>query len=156
MASNIYIKIEGIEGESKVEKYKDQIEALSFSYSCYQPVSEASGGDIRNAGRANHGTFNFSKYTDIATAGICKAMWSGKTIPSAVITVVDNNGDAVIERLTITLGNIVVCNFSLHGGGHSVADEEVSLSFSKIKVECHNQGKDGSAPGKNSAEWDLG
>lgn len=155
MASNIYVKIDEIKGESTVEKYKDQIEALNFSYSCYQPVSEARSGSIHTTGRANHGTFNFSKYTDIASADICATMWQGKTLPSAVVTVVTNNGDEVIEYLVITLSNIVISNFSLHGGGNSVSSEEVSLSFSKIKVEYRNQGEDGSTPGNKPAEWDL-
>lgn len=155
MSSNIYIKIEGIKGESTVEKYKDQIEAMNFSYSCYQPVSEARSGGIHTTGRANHGTFNFSKYTDIASAEMCAAMWAGKTIPSAVITAVTNNGDNLVEFLVITLSNVVISNFSLHGGGSSLSSEEVSLSFSKINVTYNFQSEDGKTSGKKSAEWDL-
>ena len=155
MASNIYIKIDGINGESTVEKYKDQIEAMNFSYSCYQPVSEARSGTIHTSGRANHGTFNFSKYTDISTADICAAMWVGKTISSAVITAVTNNGTDVIEYMQITLSDIVFSNFSLHGGGGSVSSEEISLSFSKIKVDYNKQSESGKPEGKKSAEWNL-
>lgn len=64
MSSNMYIKINGIPGESQVDGYKETIEVLNFSDSCYQPVSEARSGTIHTTGRANHGTFNFSKYTD--------------------------------------------------------------------------------------------
>lgn len=155
MSSNIYVKIEGIKGESLVAKYKDQIEAMNFSYSCYQPVSESRSGGIHTTGRANHGTINFSKYTDISTADLCATMWAGKTIPSVVITAVTNNGDEVVEYLTITLTNVVISNFSIHGGGSSVSSEEVSLSYSKIKFVYHFQGEDGKANGEKPAEWDL-
>lgn len=155
MASNIYLAIDGIKGESTVEKYKEQIEIMDFSYSCFQPVSDNRSGGIHTTGRANHGTVNFSKYTDISTADILAAMWAGKTIPTATLRAVNNNGDAVIEYMTITLTNVVFSNFSIRGGGNSVSGEEISLSFSKIKVEYHNQGQDGSTPGQKPAEWDL-
>ncbi len=155
MASNVYLALDGIKGESTVEKYKDQIEIMNFSYSCFQPVSEARSGGIHTSGRANHGTVNFSKYTDIATADILAAMWAGKTIKDATLRAVTNNGDAIIEYMTITLTNVVFTNFSIHGSGNSVSSEEISLSFSKIKVEYHNQGEDGSTPGQKPAEWDL-
>ena len=155
MASNIYIKIPGISGESTVEKYKEQIEALTFSYSCFQPISETPSGSIHTTGRANHGTFNFSKFTDTSSTDICSAMWSGKTIPSATITAVTNNGDDVIEYLTITLTNIVFCNYSLQGSGDSISSEEISIGFSKINVEYHIQSPEGMQLGVKSAEWNL-
>jgi type VI secretion system secreted protein Hcp len=155
MASNIYLAIDGIKGESTVEKYKDQIEIMNFSYSCFQPVSESRSGGIHTCGRANHGTVNFSKFTDIATADILAAMWAGKTIKDATIRAVTNNNNDVIEYMTIVLTNVVFSNFSIHGGGNSVASEEISLSYSKIKVEYHNQGENGTTPGKKPAEWDL-
>ena len=155
MASNIYLKIEGIKGESSVEKYKEQIEVMNFSYSCFQPVSEARSGTIHTSGRANHGTVNFSKYADASTADICAAMWAGKSIKQAVFSAVTNDGDAVIEYMKITLDNIVFCNFSIHGGGNSVASEEISLSFSKIKIEYNQQKEEGGNKGAHSAVWDL-
>ncbi len=155
MSSNMYILIDGIDGECGVTGFDKNIEVLNYSYSCFQPVSEARSGGIHTSGRANHGTVNFSKFTDIATADILAAMWAGKTIKSATLRAVTNNDTEVVEYMTITLSNVVFTNFSIHGGGNSVSSEEISLSFSKIKVEYHNQGEDGSTPGKKPAEWDL-
>lgn len=155
MASNIYLKLGDIKGESTVDGYAEQIEILNFSYSCFQPVSESRSGTMHTAGRANHGTFNFSKYTDVSTADICAAMWAGKTIGEVVMTAVTNNGDAVIPYMTITLSSVVISNFSLHASGNSVAGEEISLSFSKIKIAYHKQGQDGADGGEKVAEWDL-
>ncbi len=155
MASNIYLKIDGIKGESTVDAYKEQIEIMNFSYSCYQPVAESRSGSIHTSGRANHGTVNFSKYSDKSTSLILAAMWSGKTIKDAVITAVTNNGENVIEYMKITLANVVFANFSLHGGGNSIASEEISMSYSKIKIEYLPQKEDGKAEGAMPAEWDL-
>lgn len=155
MASNVYLKLGEIEGESTVAGYEKQIEIMNFSYSCFQPVSESRSGTIHTEGRANHGAFNFSKYSDLSSADICAAMWAGKTLPTVVMTAVVNNGDAIIPYMTITLTNVVISNFSLHGGGNSISTEELSLSFSKIKVAYHKQGEDGSDAGEKVAEWDL-
>ncbi len=154
MASNIYLTLTDISGESAAEGHANAIEILNLSYSCFQPVSEARSGSIHTSGRVNHGTVNFSKYTDSSTAGICAAMWAGKTIKTATFSLVTND-DTPHEYMKIVLDNVVVSNFSIHGGGNSLASEEVSLSFSKIKVEYHNQGEDGSTPGQKPAEWDL-
>lgn len=152
MASNIYLKIDGIAGEATVEKYKDQIEVLSFSYSCFQPVTEAHSGTAHATGRAAHGTLNISKCADISTPDILTAMWSGRTIKNAILTAVTNNGDIMTEYLIITLDNVIIANYAVHGGG-SIPSEEISLNFAKIKVDHHHQPQDGT-PIKKSAEWD--
>ncbi len=154
MASNIYLTLTDISGESAAEGHANAIEILNLSYSCFQPVSEARSGSIHTSGRVNHGTVNFSKYTDSSTAGICAAMWAGKTIKTATFSLVTND-DTPHEYMKIVLDNVVVSNFSIHGGGNSLASEEVSLSFSKIAIDYNQQEQSGGKKGTYSAAWDL-
>ncbi len=155
MSSNMYITIDGIEGETGVKDFPKAIEVLNYSYSCFQPVAEARSGTIHTSGRANHGTFNFSKLCDLATGKLCEHVWNGKTIPKAVFVATTNNGDQILKYLTITLENVVIANYSLHGSGNAISGEEVSLSFAKIKVEYNKHDETGAAKGKSAAGWDL-
>lgn len=158
--ADIYLKLDGVTGESKNDKYDKQIELLNFSYSCYQPVNEQRDGSIANAtGRCHHGTINCSKYVDSATTDILSKMWTGTTLKQGILTVVANQGKSgePLEVVKITLDNVIIANYSLHGGGggSSVGGEEISLSFSKIHVDYKTLSADGKAPGVKVAEWDL-
>ena len=159
MASNLYLVISGVEGESTIvgvgEEGAKPMEVLNFSYSCFQPVSEARSGTIHTSGRANHGTVNFSKYTDNATSDICNAMWTGKTFATATLSAFINDGKDVIKYLVITLSNVVFTNYSIHCGGNSLAGEEISMTFSKIQFDYLPQKQESESGGNRSASWDL-
>ncbi len=158
MASNLYLVIAGVEGESTIAGIEDgaqPMEVLSFSYSCFQPVSEARSGSIHTSGRTNHGTVNFSKYTDNASSDICNAMWTGKTFATATLFAFVNDGKTVINYLKITLSNVVFTNYSIHCGGNSISGEEISMTFSKIQFDYLPQKQAGEANGNRSASWDL-
>ena len=47
MASDMFLKIDGIKGESNDDKYKDQIEVLSFSWGAHQQSSEPNNCYVR-------------------------------------------------------------------------------------------------------------
>lgn len=155
MSSNLYIKIDGIDGECTVKGFEKNIEVLNFSYSCNQPAAEAGSGTVPASGRASGGTFNVAKYTDLATGRICEYLWSRQTIPNVIFTATTNNGGGVLKYLIITMSNVIIANFSLHGGGGSIANEEISLSFSAIKVEYAQHDENGAGKGLSVIGWDF-
>ena len=155
MSSNVYLEIAEIPGESGVTGFTTPMEVLNFSYSCFQPVAEARSGTIHTSGRANHGTLNISKQSDLATGKILEMMWSGVTMKKATLTACTNNGTTLLKYLVMTLTEVVVTNYSLHGGGNSIPGEEVSFSFGSIQVQYNKHKEDGTAEGKSVAGWDL-
>lgn len=134
MAQNFFIKIDGIEGESKVEGHDKDIQVLSWSHSFNQPTSatrsSAGGGTVE---QANHADFSITKYLDIASVPLMKQCWSGKTAATATFTAYRSDGDALVEYLKIEMTNVLISNISLGGGTGDMATETVTLSYSKVQ-----------------------
>lgn len=67
MASDAYLKIEGINGESEDERHRHWIEVQGVLYAVHQPRAEAlptTGG--HTTGRADLYPINFTKLADLA------------------------------------------------------------------------------------------
>lgn len=141
MATSFFIKIDGIDGESKVSGHDKEIEAQSWSHSFNQPTSAtrstAGGGTVE---QANHADFSFTKYFDIASVPLMKSCWNGKTIATAVFTAYRSDGDALVEYLKVEMDNVIVSNLSIGGGTGDMATETITLSYSKVKY-THTQQK---------------
>ncbi len=158
MASNMYMKLGPIAGESEAKEFAGQIEVHSFSYNCSQSLSPVRSGGMHTQGRANHGLFHFTKIFDSSSAAICQYLWNGKTMTEDVVfTVVAKSGNdtAAMKYMVLTLSNCVIASYSINGGG-DIPYEEVSLNFAKIKVEYDQQKQtDGTSGGKKIAFHDL-
>lgn len=158
MATNMYLQLGPITGESRVTEFEGQIEVHSFSYNCSQSLSPVRSSGMHTQGRTNHGLFHFTKLFDSASPVICQYMWNGTTIAAdTVFTIAAKHGDdaATIQYLKITLGNVVVASYSVNGGG-DVPYEEVALNFGKINIAYLQQTQeDGTAGGTVAATHDL-
>lgn len=157
MAQNFFIKIDGIDGESKVSGHDKEIQVLSWSHSFNQPTSptrsSAGGGTVE---QANHADFSVTKYMDIASVPLTKACWTGKTIATAVFTAYRSDGDALVEYLKVEMTNVIISNISFGGGTGDMATETVTLSYSKVKYTYTEQKVAGSGnDGNKAASHDL-
>ncbi len=158
MATNMYLKLGKIEGESQAKEFLKQIEIHSFSYNCSQSLSPVRSSGMHTQGRTNHGLFHFTKLFDSSSPVICQYMWNGKTISDeTVFTIAAKHGTdtATLQYLKITMSNVVVASYSVNGGG-DVPYEEVGLNFGKINVAYQKQKEtDGTADGTVAATHDL-
>ncbi len=123
MASATYLRVDGIDGEVKAAGYEKAIEIASFSYTCSQLTDPRSGG----AGRTTHGMVYITKKVDTTTPVILKIMWSGNTLPKAIL-------HSSADHLTMTMENVVFASYALVGTHGAAATEEIALNFSKISV----------------------
>ncbi|WP_462327160.1 Hcp family type VI secretion system effector [Desulfobaculum sp.] len=152
---NMFMKIDGIDGESTVKGYEKQIEIYSFSHNFSQPTSplrSSEGGGTTS--RAQHGEFSVSKRTDLSTADLCKALWSGKHISEIVFTACRMDGDDVVAYLVVTMNDVVISNYNISGGG-DLPMETFSLNYGKIKYEYKKQKEAGGAEGTKAGMHDL-
>ena len=65
MAVDMFIKIDGIKGESADDKHKEEIDVLSWSWGMSQSGSAHMGGGA-GAGKVNVNDLSFTKYIDVA------------------------------------------------------------------------------------------
>jgi len=153
--ADIFLKLDGIDGESQDEKHPNEIEILSYSLGMSQPGSfgMGSGGGVTKVSIQD---ISFSKYTDKATPKLMKFCASGKHIDSGTLTARKAAGDEALEFETITLTNIIVTSIQQGGGGGSLPTESFSLNFERLKLEYTPQESDsGSGEAADTFQWDL-
>ena len=115
-AADIYLKIEGIPGESADADRRGEIEVLSWSFGASQPASPRFGGAAAS-GRAAQGApvtppqgpgaITVSKSYDPSSAKLVQACAQGKHFPKATLSV-RKAGGGQQEYLTYELENVMV------------------------------------------------
>ena len=153
-AIDMFLKIDGIDGESKDAVHKDEIDVLAWSWGAINTGSTGSGTGA-SSGATNLQDFSFTKFVDKSTPDLYSNTFNGEIIPEAKLTV-RRSGDKPLDFLVITFINVIVSSVSTGGSaGAEELTENVTLSFAKIKIEYTPQKSDGSAGTKNVKTWDI-
>jgi len=155
MATDYFLKLEGIKGESKDAKHKDEIDLLSFSWGATQQGSHAGGGG-GGAGKASFQDFHFVMKMSKASPLLLQAVATGKHIKQADL-VARKAGGTQQEYLKIKFTDVLISSYQSGGsqGGDDIPMEQVSLNFAKINVEYADQKEDGSLNPATVASYDL-
>ncbi len=155
MAVDMFIKIDGIEGESKDKSHTNEIDVLAWSWGLSQSGTFHAGGG-GGAGKVNIQDISFTKWLDKASPELMLACSNGKHIKEATLTV-RKAGEKPLEYLVIKLEKLLVSSASTGGsGGEDRLTENVTLNFAKVKVEYQEQdGKGGPKGGKVTYSWDV-
>jgi len=124
MASDVFLKIDDIEGESDDDKHPNEIELLSWGWG----ASQSAAG--RGAGRVEMSDFQFVMEACVASPALMFACAMGKVIPEVVLTC-RRAHDEKREYLVITMSNGYVTSYNT-SGAEGVPIDSISLSFEKI------------------------
>jgi type VI secretion system secreted protein Hcp len=152
MAADYFLQITGIAGESTDAKHKGwiDVEAWSWGEANPQPVS-AGGGS--SAGKVQMQDFNFTTRVSKASPALFLACANGQHMKEAKLAAV-KTGAMQQEFLTWTFSDVLVSGYQTAGAGGDLVMDQVSLSFSKIRVEYKAQKADGSLDAPIVAGWD--
>lgn len=154
MTQDIFIKFDGIKGESQDSTHKGEIEILDWNWSVSQ-TSNMHSGSGGGAGKCTVENLNFEHYIDRSTPNLLQYCLTGKHIPEAVLTV-RKAGGSPLEYLRITLQEIIVTRINpVYLNTMRVPRETVSLTFSKIKMDYVLQNTEGNAAGTLSMGYDI-
>ena len=154
MAVDMFIKIKGIEGESRDDKHKKEIDVLAWSWGLSQSGNAHLGGGA-GAGKVNVQDLSFTKYTDAATHALVLACCNGEHIEEAVF-VVRKAGKEPLDYIKLTLNEVIVASVSTGGsGGEDRLTENITLNFAKFKLEYTPQKADGTGDAAKTAGWDI-
>jgi len=144
MSADMFLKIEGVEGEAVDHKHGGEIDVLAWSWGMSQSGSMHVGGG-GGAGKVAVQDLSFTKYVDRSSPNLLNTCCTGKHYPKATVTV-RKAGDKPVEYLIITMTDVIVTSISTGGsGGEDRLTENISLNFAKVEVKYTPQGKDGSA-----------
>jgi len=157
MAVDMFIHFGGgkIKGETKDAEMaaKGAVDLLAWSWGMSQSGSFGQGGG-GGAGKVNIQDISFTHYIDKASTALMIACAKGSHIDDAVITV-RKAGDKQEKYLQITMSPVMVTSISTGGsGGEDRLTENVSLNFSKVKVEYFLQNAKGATEAGGELHYD--
>jgi type VI secretion system secreted protein Hcp len=155
MASDIYLKLGSVKGESADSGHKDEIDVLSFSWGANNPSSMgvAGGGGV---GKGTPSEVTFTHYVDKASPNLFKACANGEHFKGDVQLTVRKAGKEQQEYLVFKLEQVFVTSVSLDASrSDEVPMENVSLAFGKIEMEYKEQKEDGTLGGGVKMGWDV-
>ena len=154
MATDMFMKIDSLAGESKDSTHKGEIDVLAWSWGASNSGSAHVGGGA-GSGKVNVQDLSFTKYLDKSTPDLLLSTCNGKHWDQAVL-VVRKAGETPLEYLKITMTEVLVTSMSQGGsGGEDRLTENVTLNFAAVKVDYVEQKTDGSAGDKPSMNWNI-
>lgn len=157
MASDAYLQIEGIKGESADSRHQGWIEVTDVQFGVTQPRSAtASTGGGHTAERAELSDMTFTKLSDISSPILFQTCAMGKTIPKAKIEFMRADGNGTpIKYFEIELENVLIGQVRPDQGPDNMLYETVQLKYSKIKLKYTQQKIGGGVGGNTTGGWDL-
>jgi len=154
MAQDIFLKLDGIDGESQDANHKNEIEVLDWSWRISQSSTMHSGSG-GGSGKATVEDLNFTHAIDKASPNLMKYCLTGKHIPEAKLTVRKAGGNP-LEYLLITMSDVIVSKVEPSGQKtDDIIQEKVGLAFSKVKQEYVVQNAQGGSAGAITAGYDI-
>jgi type VI secretion system secreted protein Hcp len=135
MATDQYMQIDGIKGESTDSQHKDWIEILSYSLAASAPAPGTSGAAATNQAKpSGPGDIVITKQMDSSSPKLLALCSSGKHISKATIERTANGKPETIE-----MSDVLVSNVSPQDGAADrvaaadVPTETITLNYGKIQ-----------------------
>ncbi len=149
--ADYFLKIDGIEGESKDPQYTGAIEIESWSW------GENNRGVVRSnkgGGKATFQDIYFTVKVNKATPVIMLSSARGTRFPKATLFV-RKAGSAQDTYYKVILSDVMVTSYGVGGSGTFLPTEQFSLSFTKIEFEYVPSSTDDRVSAPVKAGWDL-
>src|SRR5438105_952345 len=154
MAVDMFLKINGVDGESQDDKHKKEIDILAWSWGMSNSGSAHTGGGA-GAGKVSVQDLSFTKYIDKSSPDLMLACCNGKHYDKATLTV-RKAGENPLEYVILNLEELIVTSVSTGGsGGEDRLTENVTLNFAKVKVEYKDQDAKGAGKATAQMGWDI-
>ena len=157
MAIDMFLKIDGIDGESTDVKHKNEIAILSYAWGEAQSApAGGTGGAGGGAGKIAMQDFHFSMPVTKASPKLFLACAKGEHFKDAVLTV-RHPGASPAEFLKWRFTDVLISSYQTAGdvATGALPVDHASLKFSKIEVEYSPVKPDGTLGTPVKAGWDI-
>lgn len=151
----MFLKIDGIEGESADSTHAGELQIESFSWGATNAGSSSLGGGA-GSGKVSmqdfHFVINFGKHSP----KLMEACATGQHIAKATLTCRKAGGDKM-EFLKVTFSDILISSYQTgaSAAGSELPMDQCSFNYTKIEKEYKEQKADGSLGGTVKAGYDL-
>lgn len=154
MATDYFLELKNIEGESKDDAHAKQIDVLSWSWGASQSGTLHAGGG-GGAGKVNAQDMSFAMYLDKAAPKLFTSIATGEHIPKATLTCRKAGGEQQ-EYLIIVMEDCLVTSYQTSGAqGDERPMLNVTLNFAKMEVQYKPQKEDGSLDAQVKAGYNF-
>jgi len=156
MASDYYLLIDGINGESQAVDMTNYIELDSFSFGASNPADV--GGKGLSAGKASLSDFSFSCALDSASYQILKDLYTGTHVPTSTFVGRKTGGDAKpYTYLKVVMTNCYITSHSTGGGSAGVPSQSASMAYEQIEFQYYTQDtSSGAVQQAGAATYNIG
>jgi type VI secretion system secreted protein Hcp len=155
MASDMFLKLEGIDGESTDDKHKGEMEILSFSWGCNSQASIGSASTGGGASKATFQEFQITKMADLASPKMALISANGGHIKTGKISIRKAGGDAgQMDYQTYELETIFITGMQFSSGGDGLTVESLTLAPTKFKWKYSQQDDTGALTGNTQVYVD--
>jgi len=138
MASDAYILINTINGESQAQGMTNNIELDSFSFGASNPADV--GGKGLSAGKCSLSDFSFTCGVDAASYQILKALYTGQHIDTTTFSLRESGGGAnPYTYLQVVMTNCYITSQSIGGGSQGKPTQSVSIAYEQIQYTYFTQ-----------------
>jgi type VI secretion system secreted protein Hcp len=159
-ADSVFLKLDGIKGESTDQVHSEEIVLLSYTQSFGRPdagSATSAAGRTAGAGRANCGAITVTKLVDTASPALLGRVLNGTVINSGVITF-RKEAAKPFEYYKVTLTDVVIHAISqtdVSPTDPTTILEQISMNARKIKFDYMPQKADGSSGQTVTFSWDC-
>jgi type VI secretion system secreted protein Hcp len=151
--ADIFMKVDGIMGESNDDKHKGELELLSFSFGLKNTGSIVGGGG-GGAGTSEFASFCFEKLYDSSSPELFLGTASGEHFKSATVTFRKLGKDQQ-EFLTYKFEDILFDQYDQGGKDEPPLLEDAGFKFREVTITYRPQKADGSLGSPITVNWDL-
>lgn len=155
MAVDIFMKLEGVKGESRDHAHKDEIDVLAWSWGMSNSGTTHIGG---GEGKVSVQDISVTKWIDKASPDLMLLTANGKHFPKLELFVSKPCPAECVAYpyFKLTLEDVLVSSVSTGGsGGEDRLTENVSFNFAKVQW-CYTAAlKDGNPDTPECHSWDI-
>ena len=164
MAVDIFFKLgdkikgesidDGKDGLGKALKDQIQIQGWSWGLSQSGTMHTSTGG---GSGKVSVQDVSLTKYVDMSSNDIIKALSSGEHVPTALLTVRKAGGAKPVVYYYIEFEDVIVTSYTISGNadGLDQLTESFSINFARFRITYTRQNEKGGESGKSSAGWNI-
>ena len=155
-AVDMFLKIDGIDGEAVDEAHSAWIDVLSVDWgSTGTPVRAATtvrqgSAERKRPGRVKYGDITLKKGYDASSPKLAEACANGKHIPKMSLEWTTSTSDGS-RYMRVELQDVVISSYRIDATGGDRPMESVSLNFAKVKTTYIPQEE----RGKVETEWKV-
>jgi type VI secretion system secreted protein Hcp len=134
MAVDMFLWIDGIEGESEDATYPKWIECNSWSHGFEQPTNPARSQSAATIERCTHNPFSVTRKLDQASIPIMIQCWKGKIHPTIMFAQkrASDKAPAGNKYIEVTMLWSVVASYEISGSEGDIAEETVTFNYGSL------------------------